>query len=66
MVFAGRLPACLLTGKLLVVVALDADADHARLVHDLLDHFAALADDFACGVEEREGFEMVGTEPRVG
>ena len=49
-VSAGPLPAYLLTGKLLVVVALDADADHTRLVHDLLDHFAALADDFACGV----------------
>lgn len=53
-VSAGPLPAYLLTGKLLVVVTLDADADHARLVHDLLDHLAVLADDFACGMEKKK------------
>lgn len=44
---ACLLPACLLPGKFFVVVSLDPDADHARLVHDLLDDFTVLADDFA-------------------
>lgn len=52
---ACPLPAYLLPGKFFVVVSFDPDADHTRLVHDLLDDFAALADDFACARErERE------------
>lgn len=51
---ACPLPAYLLPGKLFVVVSLNPDADHARLVHNLLDDFAALADDFAYTREDDE------------
>lgn len=44
---ACPLPAYLLSGKLFVVVSFDSDTHHARFVHDLLDDFSALADDFA-------------------
>lgn len=50
---ACPLPAYLLPGKFFVVVSLNPDTDYARLVHNLLDDFAALADDFAC-VREKE------------
>lgn len=50
---ACPLPAYLLPGKFFVVVSLNPDTDYARLVHDLLDDFAAFADDFACA--ERRG-----------
>lgn len=53
---ASPLPAYLLPGKFFVVVSLNPDADHARLVHDLLDDFAVLADDFACGEEKENIF----------
>lgn len=44
---ACPLPAYLLSGKLFVVVSFDSDTHHAGFVHDLLDDFSALADDFA-------------------
>lgn len=51
---ASPLPAYLLAGKLFVVVSLDPDTDHARLVHNLLDDFAVFADDFACATGKAE------------
>lgn len=42
------LPAYLLPGKLFVIVSLNPDTDHTRLVHNLLDDFAVLADDLSC------------------
>lgn len=51
---ASPLPAYLLPGKFFVVVSLNPDTDHARLVHDLLDDFAVLADDFACAGEKEK------------
>lgn len=53
-VSASPLPAYLLAGKLFVVVSLDPDTDHARLVHNLLDDFAVFADDFACATGKAE------------
>lgn len=44
---ASPLPAYLLPGKLFVVVPLDPDPNHTRLVYDLLDDFSVLADHFA-------------------
>lgn len=44
---ACPLPAYLLSGKLFVVVSLDSNTHHARFVHNLLDDFPTLADDFA-------------------
>lgn len=49
---ACPLPAYLLSGKLFVVVSFDSDTHHARFVHDLLDDFSALADDFAWTAEK--------------
>lgn len=50
---ACPLPAYLLSGKLFVVVSLNPDTNHARLVHNLLDNFATLTDDFACTTENK-------------
>ena len=36
---------------LLVVLGLDADPHHARLIHHLLDQLAVLADHLPCGPE---------------
>lgn len=49
---ACPLPAYLHPGKFFVVVSLDPDPNHTWLVYDLLDDFAALADDFACAEEK--------------
>lgn len=51
---ASPLPAYLLAGKLFVIVSLDPDTDHARLVHNLLDDFAVFADDFSCATGKAE------------
>lgn len=50
---ACPLPAYLHPGKFFVVVSLDPDPNHTWLVYDLLDDFAALADDFAFAEERR-------------
>lgn len=49
---ACPLPAYLHPGKFFVIVSLDPDPNHTWLVNDLLDDFAALADDFACAEEK--------------
>lgn len=51
---ACPLPAYLHPGKFFVVVSLDPDPNHTWLVDDLLDDFAALADDFAWAEERRQ------------
>lgn len=51
---AWQWQAYFLSGLLAVVVPLDADPHHARLVHDLLDDLTVLPDHFALG-QEGEG-----------